>query len=142
MNLLDAEFRLEEYCRRPSWIRGPAVHLADGRPWHLPMIDTALPTLLDEVHDDIQGALEIALHKQVGLESAEINLDELMEYHEHLSAIGVRLLRMNYQMPGHTWACLMKFDGLQGMFRLTLELSFILAHASAEWQTMFKAAKY
>ena len=51
MPAASARYPDEARSRCPGWTAGPAVVLADGRPWHLPALDDALIRALGLVRD-------------------------------------------------------------------------------------------
>lgn len=92
--------------RRPGWTEGRPIFLADGSPWYGPRVTLALLITDAPLLADLGEAVKLAIGIQAQADHSRQGPVMLLFYEAIMRRIAVRLLQVNYDLPGAAWAAL------------------------------------
>lgn len=133
-----ADVATESRGRRPGWTPGIAVRLADGRDWHLPRVDVPLLLTTPGLQDDLIATFRLVDDMQRERDGTRGHVINLVHYHGHMADVGIRLLRVNYDLPDAAWKSLLAFDTVFPMLRFTRAVSDVIGDSAAVWMPFYR----
>ena len=115
----------EIFYRKSTWTGGLPVNLANGSLWRLPIISTSLLVTTPGLREEIEEVVRLA---RVVL-ALEVHLGNSPCYNAQLMAVGLYLLRANYNLPAQEWLELVGFESSAHIFAFTYNVAHALSLA-------------
>ena len=114
-----------------------AVRLADGRDWFLPRVDVPLLITTLGLQDDLIATFKLVRDMQCEGDGARGHVINLVHYHSHMADVGVRLLRVNYDLPDAAWKSLLAFDTIFPMLTFTRVVTEVIGESAGVWMPFY-----